>query len=724
MEAGGKTGAGGADSSSRVTLSTVNCGDRHVFTVALRPCETTIVSWKKLLKDSSKVVNGSGAVSAAGPSTSAAAQTTDETHPLPGELMGNEEKDIAPSNRFSAVIEKIERLYMGKASSDEEDLNEIPDDDQYDTEDSFIDDAELDEYFEVDNATVKHDGFFVNRGELECLNETTAPPSQQTRKRRRKNLINDGGETDGLPNKHLKVGRTSSRKDMSLGGSSSLHPSQGLTMRREPHEDAKASKQLNLTESGPKKKSVVGTRDMEKQKTGGPLSKGVNSKIKNPTGYSGVLHRRYQDGNYFAPSRSQSGRSASDFEELNRREKHGARQVPDLNRPDSRQMETSKMVQQMHRKDGVSVRPKVSLLEKAIRDLQKMVAESRPPVTENTETDISSQAVKRRLPTDIKLKLAKVAKLASSHGKISKELINRLNGIVGHLVQLRTLKRNFKMMVNTSLSAKQEKENRFQQIKKEVADMVRVRMLSLDPRHQLGASDDPKELGPNAKGVPTSKFDMDPALEDKICDLYDLYIDGLDEETGSQVRKLYSELTHLWPSGFMDNHGIKGAICCSKERKKALMNSRHQDQVRTRRKKLPPKAEQVAAQAELTSAPLHSVEALAAESSGHPSTPANKQAPVTSTVQMLMNGPSSKREKAKGSLSNPVDDPRVVEGAVPQKKAKRKPEVDLNEMPIAPEKLPSQQGNERTNLNPPKLSGGASSKSSLKQNIVGSFDQS
>lgn len=32
---------------------------------------------------------------------------------------------------------------QGKNSSDEEDLDDIPDDDQYDTEDSFIDDAEL-----------------------------------------------------------------------------------------------------------------------------------------------------------------------------------------------------------------------------------------------------------------------------------------------------------------------------------------------------------------------------------------------------------------------------------------------------------------------------------------------------------------------------------------------------------------------------------------------------
>lgn len=35
-------------------------------------------------------------------------------------------------------------LYIqGKNSSDEEDLNDVPDDDEYDTEDSFIDDTEL-----------------------------------------------------------------------------------------------------------------------------------------------------------------------------------------------------------------------------------------------------------------------------------------------------------------------------------------------------------------------------------------------------------------------------------------------------------------------------------------------------------------------------------------------------------------------------------------------------
>jgi len=95
-----------------------------------------------------------------------------------------------------------------------------------------------------------------------------------------------------------------------------------------------------------------------------------------------------------------------------------------------------------HRKDGSSFRPKSTMLEKAIRDLEKIVAEckhwklelislfwrfhficsikhllcfnntARPPAAENQDADYSSQSVKRRLPSDVKLKLAKVARLA------------------------------------------------------------------------------------------------------------------------------------------------------------------------------------------------------------------------------------------------------------------------------------------------------------------------
>lgn len=45
---------GGGDS-ARVSSSFVRKGDRQIFTVELRPGETTIVSWKKLIKDANKV---------------------------------------------------------------------------------------------------------------------------------------------------------------------------------------------------------------------------------------------------------------------------------------------------------------------------------------------------------------------------------------------------------------------------------------------------------------------------------------------------------------------------------------------------------------------------------------------------------------------------------------------------------------------------------------------
>ncbi|CAL5389581.1 unnamed protein product [Camellia sinensis] len=94
----------------------------------------------------------------------------------------------------------------------------------------------------------------------------------------------------------------------------------------------------------------------------------------------------------------------------------------------------------MQIKEGLNVRPKCTMLKKAIRELEKMVAESRPPTMEVQDADISSQAVKRRLPHEVKQKLAKVARLAqANHGKISMELVNRLMSIVGRMVQLRTL---------------------------------------------------------------------------------------------------------------------------------------------------------------------------------------------------------------------------------------------------------------------------------------------
>lgn len=47
---------------------------------------------------------------------------------------------------------------------------------------------------------------------------------------------------------------------------------------------------------------------------------------------------------------------------------------------------------------------------------------------------------------------------------------------VGHdIISRFLLQRNLKIMINMGLSAKQEKDDRFQQIKKEVAEMIKTR---------------------------------------------------------------------------------------------------------------------------------------------------------------------------------------------------------------------------------------------------------
>ncbi|TYI08504.1 hypothetical protein ES332_A09G006300v1 [Gossypium tomentosum] len=77
-------------------------------------------------------------------------------------------------------------------------------------------------------------------------------------------------------------------------------------------------------------------------------------------------------------------------------------------------------------------------------------------------------------------------------------------------------------------------------------------------------------LGYEEKVALKKQYSMDNVIEDKICDLYDLYTQGIDEDKGTQIRKLYVELAELWPNGIMGKHGIKSAICRAKERRRAL----------------------------------------------------------------------------------------------------------------------------------------------------------
>ncbi|TYH82987.1 hypothetical protein ES332_D02G100500v1 [Gossypium tomentosum] len=698
---------GAGEPSGVVAPKVMKAGDRQVFTVELRPGETTYVSWRKLVKDANRARGSSAAsasaVAAPAPELPPNAHPNLQSRIAPGQTTEKEEKDEPAPNRFSAVIEKIERLYMGKDSSDEEELDETPDDDQYDTEDSFIDDAELDEYFEVDNSAIKHDGFFVNRGKLEKINEPPVIPNQQPKKRRRKEAAKPPSENDDghVSNKHAKAAKmVAGRAEPSLGKNNSS--SQNFTAVDEQYRDGKVLNQLSVSGVSSKKKSsatrlaldsssymkdpnsdtsapLADVKDIENLKMGFLQSKGVvSNKLKDATGSSDVLHQKYHDKSDLAQSKSQHGKLSSNVDKLEQsvrlRENNGIHDLPDINVSDGiHAMHTAKSPH-MLRKDGSTLRPKSSVLEKAIRELEKIVAESRPPSMENQEADTSSQGIKRRLPREIKLKLAKVARLAASQGKVSKELLNRLMSILGHLIQLRTLKRNLKIMINMGVSptAKQEKDARFQQIKKEAIEMIKTRIPSFETKilePQARATDDFQEIGSEERTF-RRKFNMDAPMENKICELYDLYVDGLDEDAGPQIRKFYVELAQLWPDGMMNNHEIKHAICRAKERRRARYN-RRKDQEKMREKML-------------TLGPEESVRVDSASS-------AQSQHTRESFDRV-------KQDKLKGISSSAMDDEmKVAVASLPKKKVKRKPEMQLDESHIRPEKLPPQQGSNDRN---------------------------
>ncbi|KAH1215229.1 Ubinuclein-1 [Glycine max] len=672
---------GGDDSSSaaaRAPSSFVKKGDRQMFTVELRPGETTIVSWKKLMKDANK-----------------------------GQPMEIEEQGAPQTNRFSAVIEKIERLYMGKDSSDEEDALDVPDD-QYDTDDSFIDDAELDEYFEVDNSSIKHDGFFVNRGKLERINEPPVLPIQQAKKRRRKDVPKNPGEhiDSHVSNKHVKVGKTAAGKTASLPVKNTISSSHNLGVPGEHYEDMTFQNQLDVSGISLKRKTAdtrpmldppvcskvstndapAAAEDAEKQKTRVLQSKNTSDKYKDASGLLDTSRQKYHEKSASAKSKSQPGKisiSVDNLEKAGRsKDKNDIHELPDLNLP---------------------------------------------PTMENQEVDTTPQGVKRRLPREIKLKLAKVARLAqASQGKVSKELLNRLMSILGHLIQLRTLKRNLKIMISMGLSAKQEKDVRFQLIKKEVIEMIKMQAPTIESKlQQQAAASGEQELGPDGKPITKKNFSMDTALEDKICDLYDLFVDGLDENSGPQIRKLYAELAELWPNGYMDNHGIKRAICRSKERRRALY-SRHKDQEKIKRKKLlaprPEENVQVDPSPITLQQPLR--ERLATDSSGHPHASVNKTVSNTVTTARVhnpVNGP--KQEKAKGSSGGSLDDVKGADGVLIKKKVKRKLEQGLEGTHFRPEKIgASLQGEEKTRSL--KQSAGVPPKSNLQPTSLPGLEQS
>ncbi|XP_023643094.1 ubinuclein-2 isoform X1 [Capsella rubella] len=617
----------------KISPEVLTSGDRKSLKVELILEETNIISWKKLMNEATKD-NGLFPPS---PEPSLNANPNFEFRLARKAPTENEMADQPQSHRYNTVIQKIERLYMGKDSSDGEELYGAPDDDEYDTEDSFIDDAELDDYFEVDNSPIKHDGYFVNRGKLERIEPSTTS-NQQPKKRQRKKAAKPCGDVVNVSRKQAKIAKTAGGKDQSAapetnGSMKAQNGNDSLVLENVKHTDKANHQPRNAT--SPKSK-IDGSSE--------PLYPKCSSKSPHQQSNSHPEKSRPND----------SAKTTLVFQQEN----SGMHELDVAT--------VCKKSAPITKKGGSNVRPNSSTLEKAIRELEKVVAESRPPAaTENQDVDVSSQAVKRRLPTDVKLKLAKVARIAQdSQGNLSGELINRLMGIVGHLIQIRSLKRNLKIMIDSGDIANREKDARFQRIKNEVIEMLNTQVPLFESQatnQEAGTSDDFPDVGSVGK-PPFKKFVMDAALEGKLCDLYDIFVQGLDEDSGPQIRKLYANLAQLWPNKLMDNHEIRRAICREKERRRALKGNplKEMDQTKTTNGK----QTQLVPKLEGTTYPDKALGVVLSK-------------PTTSLVQRQPDKSKQQQEKLKGASGNPAAKGKTV---------RRKKERGLKESHLPAEK--------------------------------------
>ncbi|KAM7277261.1 hypothetical protein ACFE04_019127 [Oxalis oulophora] len=529
-------------------------GSRQRFNIELRPGETTIVSWKRLVKDAAAadVTNANSnaiaiaiAIANANPNNSTSSSSSQPPPPPPLNTSSS-----APNSH----------------------------------QDHHFQDANL-------TTTSRHNGSIIDNGSVENI-ELISSPDHKLKKRRKSTPKVIDNTQDNLSNKHVKLDlNTEDNTDVKLELPIHSQPSIAFSEKERAHIGVKLE-YSSCFEGIPNMDASAfsNSNDSENQGTGN-ITCGIETgnDVNLATELDCDTHKNYEDeSGHLEPQSQRLMEEIGGLEiysNASMREKSGSTELPDLNIPvEPTPLQPMKSVS-MTSKDPSGLRPKCTMLEKAFRELELVVAELRPSNMDLNNFDNSSTAMKKRLPAEVKLKLAKVARLAqSSQGTISEEIIKHLMSILGHLVQLRTLKRNLRDMVLQGLSAKREKADKFQQIKKEVIEMIKLQGFM----QGCASSIFTESMGTEQKPPFMEKIVMDNAMEDKICDLYDLYVQGMDEDKGPQIRKLYIELVELWPNGVMNKHQVKDAIRRAKERRRAFYDHQKASE-NVRKKKLAPR---------------------------------------------------------------------------------------------------------------------------------------
>ncbi|KAH7289746.1 hypothetical protein KP509_30G017500 [Ceratopteris richardii] len=432
---------------------------RERFYVELKPGETTFVSWRKLLRESQK---SEGLLFSCCEAPTHAQSTLQAC--VASDIVSSDQSlnvhSLLPSssNRLGSVIGKIEGLYQ-RSTSDEE-FHDFMDEVKYDARDPFVPDTELG----MENAKLKHSGFFINRGKLETEVKVTLHIADGSKMKEKKKL-NNGEEVKvvksivrlkaaarGLPPTN---GLSPSSKSAILVGKNKSVCDLGREMG-EAVAMTVVAKELNVAGC-----NDLFISDIAGNKTENKLSKdGFSGDKMAVERVEGRISGKHIPVGFFDMNGPFVKDDAVGFEPNERLSISGVesksiqKDFEDENRKES---PLRQKILTLLGKDESLGHNRRTALEKAFLELERDVAELYPPSLATREPE---QGKRNRLPRDLKQKLAKVARLAAKQGQITDDIIERLMGILGHVIRERTLKRHLKrhlkMMIEMGVPAMQD----------------------------------------------------------------------------------------------------------------------------------------------------------------------------------------------------------------------------------------------------------------------------
>ncbi|XP_057820855.2 ubinuclein-1-like [Cryptomeria japonica] len=426
---------------------------RQRYKVELKPDDINIVSWKKLTKEKAQQTSQS------------------EQKPQPDNI---EQK---PRNYFSAVLERMENIYRGVDSSDEEGENvgEGGAMDYYDCDDSFIDDSELNEYYKLEKTKSKYSGFYIERRSPEEDKEPGSLPVGESSKKKRKRISMEeipkkrpkkrvrrmisspakeamnkvmGHDMDELDDTKIKTSmeeipkkrpkKRVSRMQISSPANEAMDKVVGYD--RDELDDSKINKELGSTSTG-----VLGS-DRCKE-VGNVRKREKNSMVEIPKKRPKTRASQMQ-----IPSPTNEAmdkavdRDMDELEDTKINKELGSTSTGVLGSDGCKEVGN---VSASNVKDD---EPEFSnMLEKAFVDLESAVVESSAQQADMSQVAGSSEgggSKRRYLPPGVKQRLNEVASLAiAKYGEVPGHISDRLHSILGHIMQRRNLTRWFRRMV-------------------------------------------------------------------------------------------------------------------------------------------------------------------------------------------------------------------------------------------------------------------------------------